>query len=78
METPPPLCASFERVNEEERGGLKDILDKAIRKAKKLTQYNKWIFGNKSPEWVAPNHPEFAKGYERFWENRMVRGGKYN
>ncbi|POM59866.1 putative RxLR effector [Phytophthora palmivora] len=63
---------------DEERGGLKDIVEKVMRKAKKLAQYNKWIFGDKRPEWVAQHHPDFAKGYERFWENRMVRGGKYN
>ncbi|POM68782.1 RxLR effector [Phytophthora palmivora] len=68
----------FLRAVEEERGGFKDIVDKVTRKAKKLAQYNKWIFSDKSPEWVAQHHPEFAKGYEKFWENRMVRGGKYN
>ncbi|POM73695.1 Putative RxLR effector [Phytophthora palmivora] len=63
---------------EEERGGFKDILDKATRKAKKLMQYNTWIYSDKSPEWVTEHYPEFAKGYKTFWENRMVRGGKYN
>ncbi|OWZ07950.1 RxLR effector protein [Phytophthora megakarya] len=62
----------------EERGGFKDIADKIQRKAAKLVKYNMWIFGNKSPAWVAQNHPEFANGYNKFWENRMVRGGKYN
>ncbi|POM63954.1 Putative RxLR effector [Phytophthora palmivora] len=54
---------------EEERGGFKDIVEKVMRKTNKLAQYNKWIFGKKTPEWVAKHHPKFAKGYERSWEN---------
>ncbi|KAG3109440.1 hypothetical protein PI124_g7421 [Phytophthora idaei] len=64
--------------DEEERGRFKDVIDKAVGKAKRLATYNKWIFSDKTPEWVALNRPDFAKRYKKFWENRLVRGGKYN
>jgi hypothetical protein len=62
----------------DEERGFKGIVDKALRKTKKLSQYNKWIFANKNPAWVQQHFPKYAKGYGKFWANRMVRGGKYN
>ncbi|GMF39158.1 unnamed protein product [Phytophthora lilii] len=59
--------------DQEERGGYKDIMEKAMKKLNKLAKYNKWSFGNRLPEWVKANCPAFAKGYEIFWNNRMVR-----
>ncbi|OWZ06050.1 RxLR effector protein [Phytophthora megakarya] len=52
---------------------------KQIRaKVKRLTTYNLWIFSNKSLEEIKLEHPELLESYKIFWENRMVRGGKYH
>ncbi|KAF4044461.1 hypothetical protein GN244_ATG03169 [Phytophthora infestans] len=58
---------------DEERGRLKDVFEKV----KRLARYNKWIFSDKSPDWVDKKYPQFSQGYEKFWENRLVGGGKY-
>ncbi|POM59352.1 hypothetical protein PHPALM_31929 [Phytophthora palmivora] len=43
----------------------------------KIMQYNVWIFGNKTPEWVKANFPAYSRGYFLFYHNRMTRGYKY-
>ncbi|GMF25135.1 unnamed protein product [Phytophthora lilii] len=63
--------------DEKEERVSKELGDKIVTKLKKWVKYNTWIFGNKKPEWVWTNHPEFGKGFETFYNNRMVRGYKY-
>ncbi|KAG3237200.1 hypothetical protein PI124_g17799 [Phytophthora idaei] len=46
-------------------------------KVGRLMQYNVWIYGKKTPEWVKENYPAFAKGFDTFYHNRMTRGYKY-
>ncbi|OWZ17730.1 RxLR effector protein [Phytophthora megakarya] len=64
-----------EMLNEdaEERGW-----NEFAAKLKRLGKYNVWIFTNKDMDWIKANHPDLVGGYTKFWENRMVRGGKYN
>jgi hypothetical protein len=67
---------SADEIDEER--GIKDLVNKALKKTNKLAKYNKWIFADKSPAWVKLNHPKYYKGYEKFWGNRMQPGGKYS
>ncbi|POM60680.1 Secreted RxLR effector peptide protein [Phytophthora palmivora] len=72
-----PTVASLERLDslaEKVPGIIKKFGD---RWAYRIMQYNVWIFGNKTPEWVKANFPAYFDGYFLFYHNRMTRGYKY-
>eukprot|EP00644_Phytophthora_capsici_P013514 jgi/Phyca11/17674/fgenesh1_pg.PHYCAscaffold_29_\ len=55
------------------------ILTHGDKKARRIVQYNKWIWRKEpvDPDWVLKNYPAFFKGYEEFFNNRFTRGYKY-
>ncbi|KAL4163654.1 hypothetical protein KRP22_005082 [Phytophthora ramorum] len=72
----PSLRGAKMADGDEERGITVPAAAKTFgAKLKRLALYNKWIFGNVKPEDVVAS--KYYAGYLKFYENRMVPGGKY-